>query len=408
MPTEFPESSKENAESHTSPLVSEPVGDGANESENPVLENQIALCLSGGGFRATVYHLGTLIRLNEAGILRKIRRISSVSGGSITAARLGLKWNHLTWDDKGRATNLKTEVVNPVLKLASRNVDIPSITAGLLWFGTVSDYIVDAYKELFGDATLQDLPEDGKGPRFVINATNVQSAALWRFSRPYMGDYLTGLYRHPKVSLALAVTASSAFPPVLSPVQFAPEGAVDPATVVLKDERFRDKIFLTDGGSYDNLGLETAWKRCSVVLVSDGGLKWGYDPEPATDWAQHMYRVLSLIDNQVRSLRLRQLFDAFDNPHDLHSGCYWGIGTLPSTYKNLQDPLPFTDEQAKEAASIATRLSKLSEEEQHNLVNSGYVTCDASLRLRGSSGKTLDAFNHHGIHIEKPVGLPYP
>ena len=36
---------------------------------------------------------------------------------------------------------------------------------------------------------LQDLPSDKEGPRFVINATNVQSGALWRFSKPYMGDY---------------------------------------------------------------------------------------------------------------------------------------------------------------------------------------------------------------------------
>ena len=48
----------------------------------------VALCLSGGGFRAALFHLGALRRLNELGILSKINAISSVSGGSIMSAHL--------------------------------------------------------------------------------------------------------------------------------------------------------------------------------------------------------------------------------------------------------------------------------------------------------------------------------
>src|SRR6266849_9529554 len=58
----------------------------------------MGLCLSGGGYRAMLFHLGTLWRLNELGILRKVARVSSVSGGSLTAARLGLMWKKLTFD----------------------------------------------------------------------------------------------------------------------------------------------------------------------------------------------------------------------------------------------------------------------------------------------------------------------
>ena len=65
---------------------------------------------------------------------------------------------------------------------------------------------------------MQDLPTDAQGPRFVINATNVQTRVLWRFSKPFMGDYRVGLIKDPKVELAIAVGASSAFPPILSPV----------------------------------------------------------------------------------------------------------------------------------------------------------------------------------------------
>src|SRR5215467_3631485 len=58
----------------------------------------MALCLSGGGYRAMLFHLGALWRLNEVGLLKGLKRISSVSGGSITAGMLGLKWKQLTFD----------------------------------------------------------------------------------------------------------------------------------------------------------------------------------------------------------------------------------------------------------------------------------------------------------------------
>ena len=80
-------------------------------------------------------------------------------------------------------------------------------------------------KYLFGTATLQDLPPDP--PRFVINATSVQTGALFRFSRPFAADYRVGMIPNPAIELAIAVAASSAFPPVLSPLKLE----LDPAIV---------------------------------------------------------------------------------------------------------------------------------------------------------------------------------
>ena len=57
----------------------------------------IALCLSGGGYRAMLFHLGALWRLNELACLPKLTRISSVSGGSITAGVLGHRWSRLAF-----------------------------------------------------------------------------------------------------------------------------------------------------------------------------------------------------------------------------------------------------------------------------------------------------------------------
>jgi NTE family protein len=67
-------------------------------------EDGVALSLSGGGYRAMVFHVGALYRLNEIGLLGKLARISSVSGGSITAGLLGLLWSKLQFDN-GKAAN---------------------------------------------------------------------------------------------------------------------------------------------------------------------------------------------------------------------------------------------------------------------------------------------------------------
>src|SRR5881275_1924892 len=58
--------------------------------------NRIGLALSGGGFRATLYHLGLVRFLRDAGILSQVTHMTSVSGGSIMAAHLALNWKRYT------------------------------------------------------------------------------------------------------------------------------------------------------------------------------------------------------------------------------------------------------------------------------------------------------------------------
>src|SRR5439155_1638154 len=87
----------------------------------------MALCLSGGGYRAMLFHVGSLWRLNESGLLQKLDRISSVSGGSIAAGMLGLKWLRLGFNGAGVATEFETELVAPLCALAGRTIDEMSV-----------------------------------------------------------------------------------------------------------------------------------------------------------------------------------------------------------------------------------------------------------------------------------------
>jgi len=357
----------------------------------------IALCLSGGGYRAMLFHLGSLWRLNEAGLLHRLDRVSSVSGGSIVAAQLGLQWDNLDFNDDadGRRVAAKyvDRVVGPVRVLASTNVDVAAALGGIFGPGNVGDRIVGAYrKRLYGHATLQDLPDS---PRFVINATNVGSGALWRFMKPYMRDYRVGEVKNPDVELAVAVAASSAFPPFLSPVvldldpsDFEPDTGTD-----LQHEPFTTQVVLTDGGVYDNLGLETAWKRYRTVLVSDGGGKVESEPNPKFDWPRHTAQVLTWTDNQVRSLRKRQLLTSYKL--QMRDGAYWGIRSHISDFQ-VNGALPCPDDATRELALTPTRLKALEARHQERLINWGYAVCDAALR------------RHVDPKLSAPADFPYP
>src|SRR5437870_12677580 len=109
-------------------------------------QESIGLCLSGGGYRAMLFHLGALWRLNELGYLPKLARISSVSGGSITAGVLGMNWKHLNFDRDDVSPNFTEAVVAPIRRLASVTIDQWAIIGGLVTPGsTISDKVANAY-----------------------------------------------------------------------------------------------------------------------------------------------------------------------------------------------------------------------------------------------------------------------
>ncbi|HEY1308620.1 MAG TPA: patatin-like phospholipase family protein [Vicinamibacterales bacterium] len=355
----------------------------------------IALCLSGGGYRAMLFHLGALWRLGELGYLPKLARVSSVSGGSITAAVLGHRWKTLGFDASGVPVNFVAAIVEPIRGLAGRTIDGAAIIEGIFTPGSIADKVTDAYRQhLFDRATLQDLPPE---PRFVINATNVQSGALFRFSRPYIADYRVGLIEHPTVEIAVAVAASSAFPPVLSPLRIAFEESQWTASGLPHEDLHRDpyltNVVLTDGGVYDNLGLETAWKKYDTILVSNGGGRMAAEAEPKSDWARHAIRINDIIDNQVRSLRARQVIGSFTRGE--RKGTYWGIRTNVADY-GLANPLPCPFDRTTELAETKTRLKRLEDEVQERLINWGYAVCDAAMRT------------HVAAAASPPSGFPYP
>jgi NTE family protein len=357
-------------------------------------EAGIGIAASGGGFRAMLFHAGAFMRLNELGLLSQTKRISSVSGGSIAAGYLGYVWDELR---RNRFQNFKQFYVEPILAFSRQRIDVVNALTGALPWASAAEEIADSYdNHLFKNSTLQHLPNE---PRFVFCATHLQTGVLWRFSKPYAGDYVLGRIDQPNVRIAQAVAASSAFPPVLSPLVLKlprgsfsnwpnSQGPVPDAEIAV----FRERVLLTDGGVYDNHGLEPIVKRYATVLVSDGGAPFGRTAELNTDWISQLRRVLDVTDNQVRALRRRDLIDRLIAGNRLadesklvsdkargRMGAYWGIDTDPAEVK-APGALPCESATIHKLAEIGTRLSDLGEQTSKQLVNWGYAICDRSVR----------------------------
>jgi NTE family protein len=364
------------------------------------LEPGIALTLSGGGYRAMLFHAGALMRFNEVGLLSKTARISSVSGGSITSGVLAHRWSSLgAPDENGVYANFKNHVVDPLFAFSKQNIDLIDALWGRLPFHSPANEVAGSYdKFLFGGATLQCLPDE---PRFVFCASNLQTGVLWRFSKPYAGDYLVGRINKPTFRLAEAVAASSAFPPVLSPLELNP--AVDafedwprqPGEPPPPDmSAYRRRVLLADGGAYDNHGLEPVVKRYMTIFVSDGGAPFVRLEDMNTGEISQLRRVFDLTDNQVRALRRRDLIARFvDGRKKFENGAlkidgkdangrfgtYWGIDG-GATAGSPPNALPYDVALTEHLAGLSTRLADLGDRESRQLVNWGYAICDRNIR----------------------------
>ncbi|MBX5132731.1 patatin-like phospholipase family protein [Rhizobium lentis] len=372
------------------------VSSGSDDPEKPAERYKLGLCLSGGGYRAMLFHAGSLARLNEAGLLAKLDMISSVSGGSIASGLLAYIWPRLVFKNEV-AVNFKTEYLDRILALSQVFADGPSFLKGVFNpFSSAAEEAAKLYERHLFDGrlpTLRDLP---RSPWFVFCASNLSTGSLFRMSNRYIADYRIGVSFRPALSLATAVAASAAFPPVLSPLR------LDLSQFSWKREKLDDTVgepvapgraILSDGGVYDNHGIEPALKRCDCLLVSDAGAPWSSSTRGYSNYLSQLKRVLDTTDNQVRSLRRRDLISGFRAAKqadmlgldDLAKsalrarthGVYWSIDSKDAELKPYASyTLPPSSVVPSE---IGTYLHFLGADETEHLTNWGHYVCDAML-----------------------------
>jgi predicted acylesterase/phospholipase RssA len=226
--------------------------------------SKIGLALSGGGFRATLYHLGLVRFLHDAGILPQVTHITSVSGGSIIGAHLVLNWDRYNGSSNDFDAAASELVSFVRLGVRNRIVRRFPLTIPLRWprrflgFSNrkltrtgLLEYHYEKY--LYGDTSLFELPEM---PQLHILTTNVTEGCLCSFNRSgllMVRRQSENTFRIDRVhtglaTVPMAVAASSAFP------GFFPPLVLTAADVGANVGEFGRQAY-TDGGIFDNLGV---------------------------------------------------------------------------------------------------------------------------------------------------------
>jgi NTE family protein len=380
-----------------SAITQQVVEEAAASARSSVHRAGIALCLSGGGFRAALLHLGAVRRLDELGLLARIDTVSSVSGGSIFAGFLaslllrrfgpaGIPVGH----NGPLFLDFTKDVAHPFRTFVSRDARTEPLLRRVWvrnWFRPQASVLALAehYERHLTPLRLAELPER---PHFILCATDMIFSVNWEFDRERMGDWQAGYVPTPSDwPLARAVAASSCFPPLFPPLPVN----LRPDSYKRGSYRGRDRLqllrrmSLTDGGVYDNLGLEPVWKRHAVVLVSDGGGRFGFT------WAStplsRVFAYSNILQIQIGALRVRWLQSSF-SAHVLQ-GAYWGLTSPGSAGRPAG--AGYSQELARERIGvIRTDLDAFSEAESSVLENQGYLQADAALTRAVTEGK-LDA-----------------
>lgn len=347
---------------------------------------QIGLALSGGGFRATLYHLGVVRYLRDTGLLADVADIASVSGGSVLAAHMVLNWHRYCGDDAAFAEAaaelirfVQFDVRNHVVRRLPL-LFLPRLVAKTIgWHApglTPNAVLERAYARfLFGDRRLFELPER---PALHVLSTNVSDGVMAVFNR-------TGLHIQRRIhdggepfrlvpgqmtTVAKAVSASSAFPGFFPPVE------ITAADLGVHEGQFAPESF-TDGGVYDNLGTRAfAWlKRFpghadEQVLVSDAGKPFQVIGNAPLGFIAQSIRASDILWDRVWQLERENFGD--------RNGFYF----LPITevVDPHEDPHALHPLVQAEISSIRTDLDRFSALEIDALVAHGYEVTRAAHR----------------------------
>lgn len=254
---------------------------------------KIGLALSGGGARAMAFHLGCLRALDELGILPHVKTLSTVSGGSVIGAMyLATDAPFPVFEERVRSV-LKRGLVWPTIRTAFTTREGPKALVCFLLYGAQHIFFLTLNwiiwiitllfpitarghwrptnlrlavrrfasrttifrqaieDQLFKGIKFSDLKD--RRPFLIVNAADLRTGSAFYFSPEESGSWRLGKLARKDIGLAYAVAASAAYPALLP--------ALDEDLPFDKRDGSRrvERVMLTDGGVYDNLGLAPFW-----------------------------------------------------------------------------------------------------------------------------------------------------
>jgi predicted acylesterase/phospholipase RssA len=314
---------------------------------------KFGLALSGGGFRASLFHIGVLAALAERDLLRHVEVVSCVSGGSILGAHYYLELRRLLQEKKD-ASITRDDYIDLVERLATdflagvqKNI---RTRIGTDWISNLRMMFQPGYtttrrlsalyeRHLYGrieddgERVLRRLLIKPKGdeackpkydnwkrtnkvPILILNATTVNTGHNWQFTASWMGEppafidsEIDGNYRlrrmyleteapgvHRDIRIGDAVAASSCVPGLFTPLELRdlfPDGVT---------------VRLVDGGVHDNQGIFGLLdQNCTVMIVSDASGQMTTVDDPADDPVSVLLRTTSMLQARVRTAEYREI-----------------------------------------------------------------------------------------------------
>jgi predicted acylesterase/phospholipase RssA len=358
---------------------------------------KVGLALSGGGFRASLFHIGVLARLAELDMLRHVEVLSCVSGGSVIGAHYYLEVrrllektadNYIRRDDyieivellqknflAGVQSNIRTRVVGSVvenikmifLSNYSRTERLGELFEQKI-FASVEDDKIRCLNQLRikpagtidFEPKYDNYTRKNKVPILVLNATSLNTGHVWQFTASWMGEppgdidaaidgnerlrrmyYYDAPKGHRGISLGHAVAASTCVPGLFEPLALA---NLYPSDEQMHEPQKKNKriVRLVDGGVHDNQGTASLLEaNCTVQLVSDatGQMMTEYDPSRGVIGVP--LRSNSILMSRVRGAQYAEL-EALKNASLLRGLMFIhlkkDLDVLPVNWIDCEDP----------------------------------------------------------------------
>ena len=314
---------------------------------------KIGLALSGGGSRAIAFHLGCLRALHQLNLLSRVSVLSTVSGGSVIGALYALsKEPFPVFEERVRAV-LRRGLVWPTVRTAMLTVDGPKALICWALVGTVNvAYLVFSAlvrvmlrlvsfekrrrwqlenwyppvrrfasrttifrraldDELFNRARMNDL--SSAKPMLVINAAELRTGSAFYLTANESGSWRLGSLQNNDIALAHAVAASAAYPLLLPSLD-------ERLPFVRRDGSAHiERIALSDGGVYDNLGLAPLWPdrdpsvslnvtRVDTIICCRAGDGLRRDP-PSQFLIARLKSAFTCIHARAQNASMKRLFE---------------------------------------------------------------------------------------------------
>jgi len=337
----------------------------------------IHLALSGGGLRATLFHVGVLRFLKQAALLDRVSVVCSVSGGSIAAAHLATHWNDYCGGDDDLFVKTAEKLINGAARWGIRErIDFSLLNPDRRFNQLRNCYLKGLSKDR-SDTPIKDLI---KSPEFHILGTDFATGRLVDFSQNGITQYESredGTLRQAvephddgrKFGLWRAAACSSAFPPMFAPHLIPP-----------KDYEIGSGRNLTvgDGGVYDNLGIRVIDSLANAIpkttsilfIVSDAGQPFRNAPASKLTFRWFMDRLVRASDIQFFRLADSDML-RFTHQHKLipnRKVMRINIGDVVPPVQNSNLPSDIQEF----ACRVRTDLDAFSDAEIHTLIWHGW------------------------------------